>query len=119
MRGTQATTRSALPRGWARDFPGEPPQVREVRAWMEGILPACGPLDDLLVIASELAANAVTHTRSGDPGGRFTVDVTWTPDFARVVAGDQGSDEVPGSDASPPEEENAYAESGRGLWLVP
>jgi serine/threonine-protein kinase RsbW len=88
-----------------------------VRTWIEGFLPACAPLDDLVVIASELATNAVEHTRSGDPGGRFTVDVTWSPDSARVVVGDQGSDEVPESAASL-EEEFACAESGRGLWLV-
>jgi hypothetical protein len=81
------------------------------------LLPACSPLDDLLLLASELAANAVTHTRSGQPGGRFTVEVTWSPQSARVVVGDQGSDEIPVSAASPVDQV-ACLESGRGLLLV-
>jgi serine/threonine-protein kinase RsbW len=84
---------------------------------MRGYLPACDPLDSLVMIASELAANAVTHTRSGTAGGRFIVDVTWCPEAARVAVGDQGSDEVPEIAASA-EEEAAYAENGRGLLVV-
>jgi hypothetical protein len=99
---------------WSRDFPGHKGQPRQVRAWIEGILPACDALEDLILIASELAGNAVTHTRSGHDDGRFTVDVTWSPPTARVVVGDQGSDEVPGS-ASP---DDSDAETGRGLLLV-
>jgi serine/threonine-protein kinase RsbW len=102
---------------WSRGFPGEATEVRAVRAWMEGFLPACDALDDLLIIASELATNALTHTRSGEAGGRFTVDVAWWPESARVVVGDQGSDEVPET-ATPPEDKIADAESGRGLLLV-
>jgi hypothetical protein len=72
-------------------------------------------LDDLLVFTSELVTNAVTHTRSGEPGGWFTVEVTWAPKAARVVVGDQGSDEIPAS-GSPPDD--ADLETGRGLLLV-
>ena len=82
---------------WSRDFPGEEAQVHQVRAWMKGFLPACNALEDLVSVASELAGNAVTHTRSGQADGRFTVDVTWSPDSARVVVEDQGSDEIPDS----------------------
>jgi len=103
---------------WSRGFPGEATEVRKVRAWVEGFLPACAALDDLVIIASELATNALTHTRSGEAGGRFTVDLTWSPDSTRVVVGDQGSDEVPDSAENPDEKEIAYGESGRGLFLV-
>jgi serine/threonine-protein kinase RsbW len=103
---------------WSRDFPGQATEVRRVRAWMEGFLPACDALDDLVIIASELATNALTHTRSGQASGRFTVDVTWSPDSARVVLGDQGSDEVPNSPENLGEKEIMLAESGRGLLLV-
>src|SRR5215831_19415315 len=105
------------PHWWSRDFPGEAKQVGAMRAWMEGSLPACDALENLLVIASELATNAVTHTRSGQPGGRFTVDVTWSPYTARVVVGDQGSAEVPDSPENADEQDD-YAETGRGLLLV-
>src|SRR5258707_3448093 len=89
------------PLWWSRRFQGEASQVREVRTWMEGFLPACAPLDDLVMIASELATNAVTHTRSGEPGGQFSADVTWSAESARIAVGDQGSDEGPVSALSP------------------
>jgi anti-sigma regulatory factor (Ser/Thr protein kinase) len=110
-------TASPLPLWWSRGFPGEASQVGRARAWLAELLPACAPLDDLLLFTSELATNTTAHTRSGDPGGRFTVEVTWTPQVARVVVGDQGSDEVPASAASP-DDQDAYLENGRGLLLI-
>jgi serine/threonine-protein kinase RsbW len=113
----QARPVSSLPSWWSRQFPGQPPQVGKARSWIGGLLPRCEPLEDLLFFASELGANAVTHTRSGEPGGCFTVEVTWSPKAARVVIGDQGSDAIPMSDARP--DGNATdAESGRGLLLI-
>ena len=117
MGNAQTPAASPLPSWWSRDFPGEPAQVRQARSWLARLLPACPPLDDLLIFVSELASNAVAHTRSGAPGGLFTVEVTWSPDSARVVVGDQGSDEVPVS-AAPPGDQAAYLESGRGLLLI-
>jgi serine/threonine-protein kinase RsbW len=106
-----------LPLWWSRPFPGEPPLVSQARSWIAELLPACAPLDDLLILTSELATNAVTHTRSGRPGGRFTVEVTWSPESARVVVGDQGSDEIPAA-VTNPGDQVAYPENGRGLLLV-
>jgi hypothetical protein len=60
-------------------------------------------------------ANAVMHTRSGEPGGWFTVEVTWSPTTARVVVGDLGSDEIPTSSAPA---DDADLETGRGLLLI-
>jgi len=108
---------SLPPLWWLRRFPGQASQVAVMRSWIARLLPACDPLDDLLVLASELASNAVTHTRSGHRDGWFTVEVTWTSAAARVVVGDQGSDEVPASQAHPGGEA-AELESGRGLLLV-
>jgi hypothetical protein len=71
----------------------------------------------LLFFADELAANAVTHTRSGKPGGLFTVEVAWSPNRARVVVGDQGSDEIPASKPAT-DDDAADVESGRGLLLI-
>jgi hypothetical protein len=79
-------------------------------------MPTCEPLDDLLIFTSELVTNAVTHTRSGEPGGWFTVEVTWSPKTARVVVGDQGSDETPARGVGPSDE--ADLETGRGLLLI-
>jgi hypothetical protein len=112
--GAQPPTTSPLPLWWSRSFPGEPPQVSQARAWVSKLLPACTALDDLLIFTSELAGNAVTHTRSGDPGGWFTVELTWTPRKARVVIGDQGSDQIPAT----LDGQDAYLEGGRGLLLI-
>ncbi len=114
----QAPTASPLPLWWSRPFPGQPVQVGKARSWVAGLLPDCEPLDDLLIFTSELVTNAVTHTRSGEPGGLFTVEVTWSPKAARVVVGDQGSDEVPASAASPDDDDAADMEDGRGLLLI-
>jgi len=117
MGGIQASLGSPLPLWWSRKFPGEPPQVSRARSWVAGLLPACEPLDELLIFASELATNAVTHTRSGGPSGWFQVEVIWSPKAARVVVGDQGSDEVPTNRASS-EADAADIETGRGLLLI-
>jgi serine/threonine-protein kinase RsbW len=116
MGNTQTPAASPLPLWWSRPFRGEPSQVGKARSWLAGLLPTCDSLDDLLIFTSELAGNAVTHTRSGEPGGWFTVEVTWSPKTARVVVGDQGSDEIPtgGANAS----DTADLESGRGLLLI-
>jgi len=119
MGGIQASPSpgSPLPLWWSRLFPGEPAQVGKARSWVAELLPACDPLDELLIFASELATNAVTHTRSGEPGGWFSVEITWSPEVARVVVGDQGSDEVPTSEASSGDGATD-TETGRGLLLI-
>jgi len=114
MENSHATSASPIPLWWSRPFRGQPSQVGKARSWLAGLLPSCEPLDDLLIFTSELVTNAVTHTRSGVPGGSFTVEVTWSPQRARVVVCDQGSDEIPAS--SPPDD--ADLETGRGLLLI-
>jgi anti-sigma regulatory factor (Ser/Thr protein kinase) len=99
---------------WGRDFPGGEDQVRQVRHWIEDLLPQCDPLAEIVLLASELCTNAVMHTRSGNAGGRFTVDVEWAPWAARVVVGDQRSLTAPAKT----EDATWAAEHGRGLWLV-
>jgi hypothetical protein len=91
--------------------------VKEARSWIAGLLPAGDPLDDLLTIASELAGNAIKHTRSGKPDGLFTVDLAWLPDAVRLSVGDQGSGGVPvltPKTARQIEDD----ETGRGLLVV-
>jgi anti-sigma regulatory factor (Ser/Thr protein kinase) len=91
--------------------------VREVRRWVEDLLPDCDPLADLLLLTSELCANAVVHTRSGDEGGWFSVDIEWAPASARVVVTDQGSPKLPAI-GTPAGGTPQADESGRGLQLV-
>jgi anti-sigma regulatory factor (Ser/Thr protein kinase) len=56
---------------YSATFPGEPAQVGQVRAGVQEFLAGCPRADDAVLIASELAANAVLH--SGSAGQSFTV----------------------------------------------
>ena len=98
---------------WLRSFPGEPRQVREARHWIESVLPGCDPREILVQIVSEFCSNTVEHTRSGGPGGRFTVHLAWSESTIRLTVGDDGSDEAPAMVAATLE-----AEHGRGLSIV-
>lgn len=92
----QQSSRAAPTRvPWARVFRGEPVQIREVRHWIQGLLPACDALDELLPLVSELCTNAIKHTRSGLPGGWFGVHVMWAQTFIRVTVMDHGSASEP------------------------
>lgn len=65
---------SALaPRTLDATYPGRPDQIRQVRADLRAVLGNCPVADDAILCASELATNAVLHSRSGLPGGTFTV----------------------------------------------
>lgn len=86
---------AALRLRWSRRFPGTPEQVARTRHWLQELLPPCQARSDLLTIASELAANAVRHTRSQLPGGTFGMNVSWSPDIVRLVVGDQGAPTPP------------------------
>ncbi|MGW2161828.1 ATP-binding protein [Nonomuraea sp. NPDC001699] len=65
-----------MPQATARQFDGVPAAVGEVRAWVKALLPVgCDRVDDVALVVSELATNAVLHSASGAPGGRFAVQV--------------------------------------------
>jgi len=80
---------------WQRIFPGVPAQVAEVRRFVSCLLTGCPARDALVSCASELAANAVVHTASGN-GGFFSVEVS-CPCFgvARVSVTDAGGPTEP------------------------
>jgi Histidine kinase-like ATPase domain len=71
VRGPGAGT----PVRYSRNFPGRADQVAQVRAFIAELLDGCPVAADVMLIADELAANAVQHSRSGAYGGQFTVDV--------------------------------------------
>ena len=102
---------------WTRHFRGGADQVLQVRHWLEDLLPDCAARADVVLLASELCTNAIIHSRSGEAGGQFSVDVDWAPTLARVIIGDQGSAKTP---VIPPRSGDAiqWGESGRGLLLV-
>ena len=97
---------------WARTFPAVPAQVGEARRFLAGLLDPGPATDDALLCLSELASNAVVHSRSAQPGGQFTVRVRLGGQRLRVAVGDQGGPwHSPGRPST--DEPN-----GRGLLIV-
>ncbi|GGT38592.1 ATP-binding protein [Nonomuraea spiralis] len=60
---------------WQCVFPGEHDQVGLVRRMVEALFAGTGRQNDAALIVSELATNALLHTRSGQAGGWFGVEV--------------------------------------------
>ena len=76
-------------------FPGEAASVRQARKFVGGVLGADWPgLDDVLLMVSEIASNAVRHTASGDDGW-FDVTVSAAGCTARVAVADGGGSSEP------------------------
>ncbi|NKZ05967.1 ATP-binding protein [Actinomadura latina] len=101
------------PMYWRREFWGRPEQVRFVRAFAAHLLADFPALDDVLLVLDELAVNAIQHARSGEDGGRFTVDVNMDVAGVIVYVTDQGGPGEP-TLRNPAE----LAEGGRGLLTV-
>ena len=92
---------AVLERGmrWFRVFPGLTAQVGEARQFVACLLQGCPGRDVLVSCASELAANAVLHTASGD-GGYFTVEVSCPrTGVARIAVTDSGGPTEPATGA--------------------
>ena len=74
-----------------RAYPGTADQLGQVRADLTEIAGQCPVIDELVLLASELAANAVLHSNSGRTGHGFTVRATLHPgDYAWVEVVDEG-----------------------------
>ena len=74
-----------------RAYPGTIDQPRRMRADLIKIAGQCPVSDELVLLASELATNAIQHSRSGWPGGTFAVEVTLYPgEYAWVEVIDEG-----------------------------
>ncbi len=74
-------------------YPGGTEHIRTVRADLRAVLDVCPRADDVILCASELAANAIlfVHSRSRLPGGTFTVRAVMSPDhYARIEVQDGG-----------------------------
>ena len=109
--GSTGPARSARP--WVRTFRGTPASVPEARRFVAELLAGCPAREVLMTCVSELSANAVTHTASGD-GGVFVVEVDLPrPGVARIAVTDQGGPCLPAAGRLDP-----MAEGGRGLAMV-
>ena len=97
---------------WARTFPAVPAQVAEARRFLASLLEAGPATDDAVLCLSELAANAIVHSRSREPGGSFSVRVQVRGQRLRVEVGDEGGPWHTSARAS------ADEPSGRGLLIV-
>jgi anti-sigma regulatory factor (Ser/Thr protein kinase) len=93
---TQLTSTPATPAPFSlqnctRFFPGRNDQIRRARALTERFLDGCPAADDAVLLVSELATNAVTHSASGRPGGTFILRVQIRDGYVRGEVEDQGS----------------------------
>lgn len=66
-------------RAWEYTYPGTDKQVGYVRAALRPLLRDCPIADDVILVMSELAANAVRHSASREPGGTFTARLLHVP----------------------------------------
>jgi anti-sigma regulatory factor (Ser/Thr protein kinase) len=98
---------------WRRSFPGLAEHVRQAREFVSFLLADLPRVDDVVLVVSEFAANALRHTASSRPGGRYLLEVRRWRDGASVALTDQGSHKVP---AVP--EPDDLSECGRGLQTV-
>jgi Histidine kinase-like ATPase domain len=82
-------------RPWARTFRGMPASVPEARRFVAELLAGCPAREALMTCVSELCANAIAHTASGN-GGVFTVEVDIPrPGVARIAVTDEGGPSLP------------------------
>lgn len=84
------------PRVISERLVGTPEQVRIARRLVADALGEKHPCrDDAILLTSEIATNAVQHSRTADAGGKFTLIVEWTETWVRITVRDNGSDSLP------------------------
>jgi serine/threonine-protein kinase RsbW len=87
----QPAPTSAGTSAFSRAYLGSSDQIRAVRAVLRGLLDGCPMADEVILCASEMAANAALHSHSALPGGQFTVRAELSPgDYVWIEVEDQG-----------------------------
>ena len=94
-------------------FPGVPESAAAARRFVAGRVTETGLAHVAALVVGELACNAIRHSRSGLPGGTFTVCVEVTAAWLRVAVADQG-----GAGTPMVRQVSADADDGRGLSIV-
>ena len=96
------------------ELAGSPESARAARALIREALgddhPSAG---DAQLIVSELVSNAIAHSRSGQPGGTLTVEVSARTPEVFICVNDAGAPEKPAVSSPDPDSEH-----GRGLGIV-
>jgi serine/threonine-protein kinase RsbW len=118
---TAAPVRAALapePPFLARHtFAGRPEQIRAVRAWLARLIDGFADASNAVLACSELASNAIMHSRSGQPGGLFTVRACVDHVAIRIEIIDQGGPWT-GLTRQYDDEMDDAGQSGRGLTII-
>lgn len=79
-------------------YPGVPASAVAARRDLAGLLAGCPAADEALLWLSEVTANAILYTRSGQADGEFTVTVSAAPRPRRGRRlADQGAEWGPAS----------------------
>ncbi|MCD0452416.1 ATP-binding protein [Actinocorallia sp. API 0066] len=94
-------------------FDGEMRELVEARRFVRSVGAGHGALYRAVLVMNELATNAILHTRSGDEGGLFVVEVEVGADGMKVGVVDMGADQEPVV-----VDRGVEALDGRGLELV-
>ncbi|GAA2240364.1 hypothetical protein GCM10010145_02530 [Streptomyces ruber] len=103
-------------RVWGLTCPGFPEEVSRARRWTRDILRDSPLVEEAELIVSELTANAILHTASGQDAGSFHLALEVSPQAIALSVTDAG-----GTDTAPKAEHQDHdqdAEHGRGLCLV-
>lgn len=95
---------------YAISYPGRRDQIRHMRRELTELLEGCPAADEIILCSSELATNAVRHSRSRHPGGMFTLHIEVSRgDHVRIAIDDDGG---------PWTEADSSLDCGRGLLIV-
>jgi serine/threonine-protein kinase RsbW len=98
------------PRHAVAIFRGRPEEVSRMRAGLRRELDGCPVADEVILCASELAANAVLHSDTRKNGGTFTVRTEISrSDYALIEVEDDGGPWI---------ERSRHSTGGRGLHIV-
>jgi anti-sigma regulatory factor (Ser/Thr protein kinase) len=101
-------------RVWGFTCPGSPEEVSRARRWTRDILHDSPCADDAELIVSELGANALLHTVSGDATGTFHISLALSDHVVSISVTDSGGVKTAPQVEHPSDEDT----HGRGLGMV-
>jgi anti-sigma regulatory factor (Ser/Thr protein kinase) len=102
---------------WRRTYPGRFDQAPTIRHLVTRLLADHPHLPDILIATTELVANALHHTRSGQPGGHLTIEIRHRPGHHVTLAvTDQGGPHTPR--VYQPPDDDPLQTHGRGLMIL-